>query len=246
MLMNRVETALVNSPPRRWLQRYYEVPWMRRLGGPLPPRARVLELGCGPGYGTQLILDRFGAGHVDAIDLDPAMITRARRRLTRRYGQRVRLAQGSATDLHTTLGEPLSRYDAVFDFAIIHHIPHWPDALAEIARVLTPGGRFYFDEVTALALATPTYRLLFDHGREPLHRRGIPLRAGTPPSRRRPAVPDPPPRPVRARGGHLPALSHPERGVTVRCPRRARTDHAAAAGPGPDRRGAGTNTGRAC
>ncbi|MFO7193118.1 MAG: class I SAM-dependent methyltransferase [Thermocrispum agreste] len=166
MLMNRVETALVNSPPRRWLQRYYEVPWMRRLGGPLPPRARVLELGCGPGYGTQLILDRFGAGHVDAIDLDPAMITRARRRLTRRYGQRVRLAQGSATDLHTTLGEPLSRYDAVFDFAIIHHIPHWPDALAEIARVLTPGGRFYLDEVTALALATPTYRLLFDHPAE--------------------------------------------------------------------------------
>jgi SAM-dependent methyltransferase len=138
MLMNRVETALVNSPPRRWLQRYYEVPWMRRLGGPLPPGARVLELGCGPGYGTQLILDRFGAGHVDAIDLDPAMITRARRRLTRRYGQRVRLAQGSATDLHTTLGEPLSRYDAVFDFAIIHHIPigptPWPRSPASSPR----------------------------------------------------------------------------------------------------------------
>lgn len=96
MLMNRVETALVNSPPRRWLQHY--------------------------------------------------------------YGQRVRLARGSATDLHTTLGEPVSRYDAVFDFAIIHHIPHWPDAIAEIARVLPPGGKFHFDEVTALALATSTYR----------------------------------------------------------------------------------------
>lgn len=165
MLMNRVETALVNSPPRRWLQRYYEVPWMRRLGGPLPPATRVLELGCGPGYGTQLILDRFGAGHVDAIDLDPAMITRARRRLAR-YGHRVRLARGSATDLHATLGDPAYRYDAVFDFAIIHHLPNWTDALAEIARVLTPGGRFYFDEVTAIALATPTYRLLFDHPAE--------------------------------------------------------------------------------
>lgn len=37
MLMNRVEIALVNSPPLRWLQRYYEVLWMRCFGGPLPP-----------------------------------------------------------------------------------------------------------------------------------------------------------------------------------------------------------------
>ena len=162
MLMNRAETALVNSPPRRWLLRYYEVPWMRRLGGPLPAGARALELGCGPGYSTQLILDRFGAARVDAIDLDPAMIARAGRRLAR-YGQRVRLAQGSATDLRSAWSEPDTRYDAVFDFAIIHHIPDWASALAEVARVLSPGGRFYFDEVTALALATPTYRLLFDH-----------------------------------------------------------------------------------
>ena len=52
MLMNRVETALINSAPRRWLQRGYEVPWLRRLGGTLPPDAHVLEIGCGPGYGT--------------------------------------------------------------------------------------------------------------------------------------------------------------------------------------------------
>ncbi|MGH3934518.1 MAG: hypothetical protein ACRDS1_06005 [Pseudonocardiaceae bacterium] len=58
MLMNRVETALVNSVPRRCLQRHYEVPWMRRLGAAVPPDGRVLELGCGPGYDTQLILER--------------------------------------------------------------------------------------------------------------------------------------------------------------------------------------------
>ena len=32
-------------------------------------------------------------------------------------------------------------YDAVVDFGIIHHIPHWRAALAEIFRVLKPGGR---------------------------------------------------------------------------------------------------------
>ena len=162
MLMNRVETTLVNSPPRRWLQRFYEVPLLLRLGGPLPAGARVVELGCGSGFGTQLILQRFGAARVDAVDLDPAMITRARRRLAP-DGDRVRLAEGSATDLRSALNAPDSSYDAVFDFAIVHHIPDWRAAIAEVARVLRPGGRFYFDEVTAVALGSRTYRLLFDH-----------------------------------------------------------------------------------
>lgn len=162
MLMNRVETTLVNSPPRRWWQRLYETPTLLRLGGRLPMGARALELGCGPGYGTKLIIEQFGAAHVDAIDLDPDMIRRAGRRLAR-YGERVRLAEGSATDLRGTLGADDASYDAVFDFAIIHHIPDWRAAIAETARVLKPGGRFYFDEVTAHALAGPSYRLLFDH-----------------------------------------------------------------------------------
>lgn len=30
-----------------------------------------MEIGCGSGHGTKLILDYLGAGHVDAVDLDP-------------------------------------------------------------------------------------------------------------------------------------------------------------------------------
>ncbi|PKB41328.1 methyltransferase family protein [Pseudonocardia alni] len=165
MLMNRVETALVNSPPRRALQRFYETPTLLRLGGALSPDARVLEVGCGAGYGTELILRRFAAARVDAIDLDPAMVTRAKRRLAG-YGERVRLATGDMTDLRTALDAEDNSYDAVFDFAIVHHVPDWRAALAEIVRVLKPGGRFYFDEVTAAALATRGYRWLFDHPTE--------------------------------------------------------------------------------
>ncbi|MBW0105513.1 class I SAM-dependent methyltransferase [Pseudonocardia sp. KRD291] len=160
--MNRVETALVNSPLRRALQRFYETPALLRLGGMVAPGARVLEVGCGAGYGTELILRRFGAARVDAIDLDPQMVARAGRRLAG-HGDRVRLAAGDMTDLRAALDAQDGDYDAVFDFAIIHHVPDWPAALAEIARVLRPGGRFYFDEVTAAALATRGYRWLFDH-----------------------------------------------------------------------------------
>lgn len=165
MLMNRVETALVNSPPRRALQRFYEIPTLLRLGGALPAEARVLEVGCGAGYGTELILRRFATARVDAIDLDPAMVTRAKRRLSG-YGGRVRLATGDMTDLRAALDAEDGSYDAVFDFAIVHHVPDWRAAVAEIVRVLKPGGRFYFDEVTAAALATRGYRWLFDHPTE--------------------------------------------------------------------------------
>lgn len=165
MLMNKAETALVNSPPRRWLQRFYETQVLLRFGGRLLPGARALEIGCGSGYGTQLVLERFGAASVDAVDLDPAMIERASRRLAD-YGDRVRLAQGSATDLRAALDAEDGGYDAVFDFGIVHHIPDWRAAIAEVARVLTPGGRFYFEEVTAHALARPIYQRLFDHPTE--------------------------------------------------------------------------------
>lgn len=163
MLMNRIETLAINSPPRRWLQRA-EARWLRKLGGTLEG-AWALELGAGSGHGTGLILDVFGAQHVDAIDLDPAMVDRARRALADR-GAAVRVEQGSATDLRAALGEDVAgdaSYDAVFDFAIIHHVPDWRSAVAEVARVLKPGGRFFFDEVTAAALDTRAYRWLFDH-----------------------------------------------------------------------------------
>lgn len=162
MLMNRIESALVNSGPRRALQRWYETPALLRLGGQLPPGARALELGCGAGYGTALVLDQFGADHVDAIDLDPQMVERARRRLGQ-HGDRVRLATGDVTDLRQSLGAADGSYDAVFEFGILHHVEDWRAAVGEVARVLRPGGRFYFDEVTADALATRGYRWLFDH-----------------------------------------------------------------------------------
>ena len=165
MLLNRAETVVINSAARRGLQRFYEVPLLARLGGRVAG-GRVLEAGCGPGEGTRLILDKFAAAQVDALDLDPAMVERARRRLARYGDGRVRLAVGSVTDLRAAVGAQDASYDAVFEFGIIHHVEDWRAALAEIARVLKPRGRFFFEEVTATALARPAYRLLFDHPRQ--------------------------------------------------------------------------------
>lgn len=160
MLMNRVETVLVDSAPRAWLQRWYEVPLLQRLGADLTG-ARVLEIGCGRGVGTQLLLERMGAAHVTALDLDPAMVDRARGRLAR-FGGRVEVRVGDASRLPAAD----ARLDAVVDFAVVHHVPAWREAVAEAARVLRPGGQLVFEEVTRHALRRWSYRTFLRHPEE--------------------------------------------------------------------------------
>jgi ubiquinone/menaquinone biosynthesis C-methylase UbiE len=143
MLLNGVVYAMMNNPLREAIQRRFGAPRLLRLGGPMQ-RGHALEIGCGRGVGTELILDLLGANAVDAFDLDPSMVMLARERLRPR-GKRVRLWVGDAS----TIAAPDACYDAVFDFGIIHHVPDWRRAPAEVRRVLGPHGRFYAEEVLA-------------------------------------------------------------------------------------------------
>jgi len=157
MILNRAEFALMNNPLRAAIQRHLEARRLLRMGGALHG-GRALEVGCGRGVGTRLILDVFGAETVDAFDLDPRMVARARARLSA-YGPRTRLWVGDVT----AIGAPDSSYDAVFDFGILHHVPDWQRGLAEIHRVLRPGGRLYAEEVMERFIVHPITRRILDH-----------------------------------------------------------------------------------
>jgi ubiquinone/menaquinone biosynthesis C-methylase UbiE len=155
MILNRIEKALMNNPVRAAVQRRFEARRLLAMGGPMRGE-RALEIGCGRGVGTELVLDVFGAKHVDAFDLDPEMVRLASRRLE---GRPVRVRAG---DVEHIDAEDAS-YDAVFDFAIIHHVPDWRAALREIRRVLRPGGRFYAEEVLERFIVHPLWRRVLDH-----------------------------------------------------------------------------------
>ncbi|HEU4594847.1 MAG TPA: class I SAM-dependent methyltransferase [Pyrinomonadaceae bacterium] len=161
MKLNGIERALMNNPVRAFVQRHYESRLLERMGGRLDG-ARVLEVGCGRGVGAELILGRWGAREVHAFDLDPEMVGLARRRLSRFGPDKVRVWAGDATAIDA--GD--ESFDAVVDFGILHHVPRWQEAVAEIARVLRPGGRFFFEEVSRQALDRRTYRTLFAHPKE--------------------------------------------------------------------------------
>ena len=158
MKLNRVEKALMNNPVRALVQRHHEAALMERLGGRVE-RGRVLEIGCGRGVGTEIIFERFGAREVHAFDLDPDMIAQARKRLSGYPTNRLTLFVGDAAAIRA---EDTS-YDAIFDFGIIHHVPAWQRAVAEVARVLKPNGRFFFEEVTKRALDRWFYRTFLEH-----------------------------------------------------------------------------------
>ncbi|HEX2491578.1 MAG TPA: class I SAM-dependent methyltransferase [Blastocatellia bacterium] len=158
MKLNALEKALMNNPARGWFQRRYEAPLFERLGGRIDG-LRALEIGCGRGVGTQIIFEQFGALEVQAFDLDPAMVDLARGRLKGYPPERLKLSVGDATAIEA---EDES-FDAVIDFGILHHVTDWQAAVAEIRRVLRPGGRFFFMEVTRRALTRRSYCHLFAH-----------------------------------------------------------------------------------
>ncbi|HEY5949232.1 MAG TPA: class I SAM-dependent methyltransferase, partial [Kofleriaceae bacterium] len=107
------------------------------------------------------ILEQCGAERVDAFDLDPDMVDRARRRLAR-FADRARVFVGDAERIPADA----NTYDAVFDFGIIHHIPSWRNAVAEVHRVLKPGGRFYSEEVLAKFINHPVWSRVLDHPKQ--------------------------------------------------------------------------------
>ncbi len=122
----------------------------------------VLEIGCGRGVGTQIIFEQLGAREAQAFDIDPAMVELARGRLKAYPPERLKLSVGDATAIDAEDGS----FDAVVDFGILHHVPDWQAAVSEIRRVLRPGGRFFFMEVTRRALTRRSYRHFFAHPAE--------------------------------------------------------------------------------
>jgi SAM-dependent methyltransferase len=122
----------------------------RRLLGPLyrriaadvaavaPAGARVLEVGCGPGH-LSIRLARHGFA-LTGLDLGPAMITRARANADRPGNRDQRRPSFLVGDV-AALAFPNRSFDLVVSTLSMHH---WADpaaGLAEIGRVLRPGGR---------------------------------------------------------------------------------------------------------
>jgi SAM-dependent methyltransferase len=99
------------------------------------PHGLGLDLGCGDGLLTEILLEKTGPRRLVGIDLDP-LETEAARRFA------------FYEEVHTCSADAMPLADARFDFVIsnsvLEHIPPLEGTIAEVGRVLKPGGRFFF------------------------------------------------------------------------------------------------------
>jgi ubiquinone/menaquinone biosynthesis C-methylase UbiE len=102
------------------------------------PRDRVLEIGYGPGTALALLGEQASEGLVAGVDPSAEMARQARRRNRRlvRRG-RIQLAQGDSACLPFATGQ----FDRVCSVNTIYFWPTPQTDLAELHRVLKPGGR---------------------------------------------------------------------------------------------------------
>ncbi|WP_310718514.1 class I SAM-dependent methyltransferase [Streptomyces lydicus] len=117
------ENNLVNA--------YYERPAMLALAGDVAGR-RILDAGCGSGPLSAALRDRGAV--VTGIDASAGMLALARRRL----GDDVAL---HVADLSDRLPFADGAFDDVVASLVLHYLEDWGPALAELRRVLRPGGR---------------------------------------------------------------------------------------------------------
>lgn len=115
--------------------------WSRRIAPRFldwfdaPPALDWLEVGCGTGALTEAILARGAPASVLAVDSSEAFVAMARRR-TADDGRAIFRA-GDAQ----ALGEADASRDVVVSGLVLNFVADRPKALAEIRRVLRPGGR---------------------------------------------------------------------------------------------------------
>jgi len=105
----------------------------------IQPREQVLDVGCGTGTLAMEVARRVGrAGRVAGVDPGTEQIARARAKAARRH-----VPIEFQIGVIEQLAFPDQTFDVVFSTLMMHHLPAplKRQGLAEIARVLKPGGR---------------------------------------------------------------------------------------------------------
>jgi ubiquinone/menaquinone biosynthesis C-methylase UbiE len=112
----------------------------------LQPGDNVLDVGCGTGTLALEVQHRVGsAGRVVGVDPSPRQIARARSKAARR-----KLPVEFQIGVIEQLAFPDQTFDVVLSTLMMHHLPDSlkRQGLAEIARVLKPGGRLVITDFT--------------------------------------------------------------------------------------------------
>lgn len=107
-------------------------------GAGLEPSHAVLDLGCGKGFQTQILAR--SCGRAIGLDVSPGKIAEAKKFLAHSCVEdRVEFLAGKIEEA----GLPAASLDRVISFCVLEHIPNLDRVLAELKRLLKPGGEMH-------------------------------------------------------------------------------------------------------
>jgi trans-aconitate 2-methyltransferase len=97
---------------------------------PLTAPRRVVDLGCGPGNSTELLIARYPQAEVIGLDSSPDMLRQARERLPK----------WSFIEGDLATWQPDQGTDLLFANAVFQWVPDHPAVLRRLLQALPPGG----------------------------------------------------------------------------------------------------------
>ena len=112
--------------------------------------SQVADIGCGGGVMCARLAVRFADGEVTGVDSSLAQIEVARGYVDERRLDNVSFQTASAYDT----GLPTAAFDLIFCRALLCHLQRPIDALAEMRRLLKPGGTLLCEDLDAPAVTT--------------------------------------------------------------------------------------------
>ena len=102
----------------------------------LTPNMHILEFGCGTG--TTAVHHAPHVQHIDAVDISENMLEIGRDNAKAAGVENISFSRGTLTEFDAASGT----YDAVLGLNVIHLVPDRQAVVAEVARILKPGGIF--------------------------------------------------------------------------------------------------------
>jgi trans-aconitate 2-methyltransferase len=123
---------------------------------PLRSPRRVIDLGCGPGNSTALLLERYPQAQVIGLDSSPDMLRQARERLPN-----CEFAQADLADW-----SPQERTDLLFANAVFQWVPDHPAVLRRLLAALRddlPTPAAYYDLLGSLCAHLDIWHTVYNH-----------------------------------------------------------------------------------
>jgi arsenite methyltransferase len=112
--------------------------------GEIQPGERVVDVGCGAGIDSLIAARKTGpGGRVIGVDMTPAMLDKARRAAKEMHLANAEFREGYAESLPVEDGWA----DVVISNGVLNLTPDKDAALAEMSRVLKPGGRLQIGDI---------------------------------------------------------------------------------------------------